>query len=188
MKKKSLIPLFLSSILLAISLNSCGPSYHQEIHQIDSLLTLLNEKSSQLQEFPLEMVNAKNDTFMVLYAAIDTVYDFSKRDSNFQTVNMFINLQKPLRRHQTRGKKLMEDVDYQINQLENLRKDIKANSRNKEEIEKYLSLESTEADRVLQFSTAYYNMMKSRIEIYDSLSPQISELVNVYSASKKQKK
>jgi len=187
MKKLSIIPLFFATVFLIISINSCGPSYSKEIHQIDSLLTLLNEKSSQLQEFPMEMVKAKNDTFLELFTAIDTIYNFSKRDSNFQTVNMFINLQKPLRRHQTRGKKLMEDVDYQINQLENLRKDIQAKSREKEEIEKYLSLESTEAEKVLQFATAYYNMMKSQLQVFDSLSPQIRELIPIYSANKKKK-
>ncbi len=185
MKRTAIIPFIITSIILVLSLESCGPSFSKEIEQIDSMLLILNEKSSQLAEFPLEMVKAKNDTFLMLYAAIDTVYDFSKRDTNFQTVNMFINLQKPLRRHQTRGKKLMEDVDYQINQLVNLQKDMKQKSRSKEEIEKYLSLESAECEKVVQFATAYYNMMKSQIEIFDTLSPQIRELVLHYSASKK---
>ncbi|MDD2411325.1 MAG: hypothetical protein RBS19_06725 [Bacteroidales bacterium] len=185
MKKRTFIPFVISVILVILSVQSCGPSYSEEIDDIDSMLTLLNEKSKQLQEFPVEMVNAKNDTFLGIYAAIDTVYNFLERDSNFYTVNTFINLQKPLRRHKTRGVKLMEDVDYQITQLENLRKDIKTKSRSKEEIERYLSLESAECEKVVQFATAYYNMMKSQIATFDSLSPQIKELVILYSANKK---
>ena len=185
MKKRTFIPILIASILLILSVQSCGPSYSEEIHQIDSMVIILKEKSAQLQEFPVEMVNAKNDTFLSIYAAIDTVYNFSIRDSNFHTVNTFINLQKPLRRHKERGAKLMDDVDYQIQQLESLRKDIKAKSRSQEEIEKYLSLESAECEKVVQFATAYYNMMKSGIETFDSLSPQIKELVILYSTQKK---
>lgn len=185
MKKRTFIPFLISSILLILSVQSCGPSYSEEIDQIDSMVTILKDKSAQLQEFPVEMVNAKNDTFLSIYAAIDTVYNFSIQDSNFNTVNMFINLQKPLRRHKERGVKLMEDVDYQISQLESLRKDIKSKSRTKEEIEKYLSIESAECEKVVQFASTYYSMMKSQIETFDSLSPKIRELIVLYSTNKK---
>lgn len=188
MKKSRIIPFSFLALILSFVMYSCGPSYSEEKTAIDSMINVLNKNIEHLGLYPLELVKSKNDSFKVLYASIDTLYDFEKRDSNFTMINSFINVQKPFRRHEKKSKKLLEDINFQIHQLTTLKQDMENNTLSKEEIQKYFTIESNECEKVVQSAKTYCNMIQSQIEIYDTLSPKIKELVNVYRLKKPLKK
>jgi len=184
MNKSRIIPLVIVSMIASFAISSCGPSYSEEKAQIDSMITVLNKNIERLNVYSVEKINAKNDTFKQLYAAIDSVYNFSKPDSNFAMINNFINIQKPFRRHDKKLKKVLDDINFQIHQLTTLKEDMDSKSMRKEEIKKYFTIETNECEKVIETVNIYFNMIKSQVEIYDSLSPKISQLIPLYQSKK----
>ncbi len=184
MKKNRIIPFAFLVLLITFAISSCGPSYSEEKTQIDSMITLLNKNVERLNMYSIEKINVKNDSFKMLYASIDSVYNFTKPDSNFAIINNFINLQKPFRRHEKKLMKIMDDINYQIHQFTDLKKDMDSKSMRKEEIQKYFTIESNECSQVIETVNIYFNMIKSQVETYDALSPKIKEIISL-SQSKK---
>lgn len=184
MKKSRIIPLAFLLLIVSFTISSCGPSYSEEKEQIDSMITVLNKNIERLNIYSVEKINAKNDTFKQLYAAIDSVYNFSKPDSNFAMINNFINVQKPFRRHDKKLKKVIDDINFQIHQLTTLKEDMDSKSMRKEEIQKYFTIESNECGKVVETVNMYFNMIKSQVEIFDTLSPKISNLITIYQSKK----
>ncbi len=184
MKKNKIIPYAFLLMIVSFFISSCGPSFSEEISQIDSMVTVLNKNIERLNVYSVEKISAKNDTFKKLYTTIDSIYNFSKPDSNFAMINNFINVQKPFRRHDKKLKRIIDDINFQIHQLTSLKEDMKSHSMRKEELQKYFTIETNECEKIIETSNTYFNMIKSQVEIFDSLSPKISQLIPVYQSKK----
>ncbi len=183
--KKIILPLILTIVIFTLIFSSCKPSFDKQINQLDSTISLIETDSINLSKFTLEVVQAKYNDYKIINKKLDSLYDFNKKDSNWMLLTNFKDIEKPLRKHTNRYKKIVEDYSFLHNQLITLKKDLIEKNINKKEAESYLKIETEDANRFHFGAEKYYKLMTIEFAKFDTLSPKVNLLIQQINSSPK---
>jgi hypothetical protein len=178
-----LIKPFLLSLIVAISMEACGPNISDEqmaeLSLLDSRLDSLSEQvntidSSKFMNYTKTF--EKNIEFLQ-YDIKDTI----PLETAF-IVDEYYGLRKGLRKYSAEYPALKREVSTTKDQLYNLRNDVENGLIEPEQFNEYLKLEKENIDQIQSVSEVMKPKLQIAMPLFEEKNPQIDSIIQVYKA------
>lgn len=171
--KNIILLLIISTILF-----SCSNFKHKkEIRIIDSLYCVLDSTEMKMNEIDLDELRSMKSTYM------GTIEDFRScsankdLDSVWAIVTGFSTIKSYLKKYINEHNNVEAELKFSRNQLKDLKNSLKNNKIPEDSINNYIQLETSSVDVFNKKVIHLIDFTKQGIELYDSLNPQMIEVI-----------
>lgn len=174
--------LFSVFIALLSVLTSCNNSSNsEEIRKIDSLNMELDSIGIVLKTVDSADVYEAWENFNNFRNAFIKVFP-DERDEYWTTITRYFDIKKGLKEYVKQYPGINKEYKFSKEQLEALEDEVRNNNLTKEEFDKYFNDEAEAIRSLKQLAFFIVKYAERDVSIYDSLSPEMNKILEVYKA------
>lgn len=176
---KKLIAALVAGLLLTACQNK--NEYSTELHQIDSLQSVLKTYRMQFDSVDAKAVTELSDHVDTQYQVVlDNYPDSADHDFWTREVNYFGHVNRGLNRYEENAEQIDKDLAYSTSQINDLAKGIKEGQLDSAEVQKYLreEIQAMQAWEVVYLKTVPET--QRAFVLWDSLQPRYDSIANYW--------
>lgn len=171
-------------LMAQLLLGSCSDTeYTKEISALDSVKLRLDSAETMISKLDTTRMGQMVRQIQHDLHEVEVFYRDMPKDSiidkNAATIlSDYRSVRKPLSTAYTQVPKLQKEIDYSQSQIENLIHDLKRNNIEKKDVEQYVRIEMTEAEKAIQNTRYVLLLLDGVFPRYDAISPRVRAYVD----------